>query len=76
MFDIYHLINEFCTKPYLPKFTVSGLHARIQKKGDSLLVTDLDSTNGTFIDEKRLRSGVVAVASPGSRITFGNISLI
>ncbi|GAY55552.1 hypothetical protein CUMW_165050 [Citrus unshiu] len=54
---------------------ISGLHARIQKKGDSLLVTDLDSTNGTFIDEKRLRSGVVAVASPGSRITFGDTHL-
>ncbi|KDO47649.1 hypothetical protein CISIN_1g040067mg, partial [Citrus sinensis] len=59
----------------IPVATVSGLHARIQKKGDSLLVTDLDSTNGTFIDEKRLRSGVVAVASPGSRITFGDTHL-
>lgn len=58
----------------IPVATVSGLHARIQKKGDSLLVTDLDSTNGTFIDEKRLKPGVVAIASPGSRITFGNTS--
>lgn len=59
----------------IPVATVSGLHARIQKKGDSLLVTDLDSTNGTFIDEKRLRPGVVAIASPGSRITFGDTHL-
>lgn len=51
--------------------TVSGLHARIQKKQGNLLVTDLDSTNGTFIDEKRLRPGVVSTASTGSRIIFG-----
>lgn len=50
---------------------VSGVHARIQKKQGNLLVTDLDSTNGTFIDEKRLKPGVVATASPGSCIIFG-----
>lgn len=56
--------------------TVSGLHARIKKKGGVLLVMDLDSTNGTFIDEKRLRPGVVATVSPGSCITFGMLSQI
>lgn len=50
---------------------VSGLHARIQKKEGSLLVTDLDSTNGTFIDDRKLRPGVAAAVSPGSCITFG-----
>lgn len=51
--------------------TVSARHARIKKKEDNLLVTDLDSTNGTFINEKRLRPGVVSTAPPGSLITFG-----
>ncbi|OWM69072.1 uncharacterized protein LOC116211955 [Punica granatum] len=59
----------------IPVATVSGLHARIQKTGGNLLVTDLDSTNGTFINEKRLRPGVAAAASPGSRITFGDTHL-
>ncbi|KAG6631991.1 uncharacterized protein LOC122292851 isoform X1 [Carya illinoinensis] len=59
----------------IPVATVSGLHARIQKKQGNLLVTDLDSTNGTFIDEKRLRPGVVSTASTGSRIIFGDIHL-
>ncbi|XP_028068370.1 uncharacterized protein LOC114270946 isoform X3 [Camellia sinensis] len=54
---------------------VSGLHARIQKKDGSLFVTDLDSTNGTFIGEKRLRPGVAATAPSGSYITFGDIHL-
>ncbi|KAF5744954.1 hypothetical protein HS088_TW07G00535 [Tripterygium wilfordii] len=59
----------------IPVATVSGVHARIQKKGESLLVTDLDSTNGTYVDDKRLRPGVVATVSPGSCITFGDIHL-
>ncbi|KAF8398074.1 hypothetical protein HHK36_017001 [Tetracentron sinense] len=59
----------------IPVATVSGLHARIQKKEGRLLVTDLDSTNGTFIDDKRLRPGAAATVSPGSCITFGDIHL-
>ncbi|EEF35709.1 uncharacterized protein LOC8263127 [Ricinus communis] len=59
----------------IPVATVSGVHARLQKKGENLLVTDLDSTNGTFINEKRLSPGVVAAASSGSFITFGDIHL-
>ncbi|KAK6144140.1 hypothetical protein DH2020_020960 [Rehmannia glutinosa] len=55
--------------------TVSGLHARIQKTEENLLITDLDSTNGTFIDEKRLQPGVVSAASPGNLITFGDTNL-
>ncbi|TKY50017.1 Zeaxanthin epoxidase [Spatholobus suberectus] len=59
----------------IPVATVSGVHARIQKKQGNLLVTDLDSTNGTFINDKRLRPGVVATVSPGSCITFGDTHL-
>ncbi|KAI3450093.1 hypothetical protein Pfo_006758 [Paulownia fortunei] len=55
--------------------TVSALHARIQKTEENLLITDLDSTNGTFIDERRLQPGVVAAASPGNLITFGDTNL-
>ncbi|XP_027344885.1 uncharacterized protein LOC113857277 [Abrus precatorius] len=59
----------------IPVATVSGMHARIQKKQGNLLVTDLDSTNGTFIDDKRLRPGVIATVSSGSLITFGDTHL-
>jgi pSer/pThr/pTyr-binding forkhead associated (FHA) protein len=50
---------------------VSGAHARIRKKEDNLLVIDLDSTNGTYIDDKRLKPGVVTAVFSGSCITFG-----
>ncbi|WJX21122.1 hypothetical protein P8452_10590 [Trifolium repens] len=53
-----------------PVATVSGAHARIRKKQDNLLVIDLDNTNETFIDDKRLRPGVVTAVFFGSCITF------
>ncbi|KAJ3681002.1 hypothetical protein LUZ60_015491 [Juncus effusus] len=59
----------------LPVATVSGLHARLEKKNGSLLVTDLDSTNGTYIDEKKLRPGSVTPVQPGSFLTFGDSNL-
>ena len=35
------------------------------------MVTYLDSTNGTFINDKRLRPDVVAKVLPGSFLIFG-----
>lgn len=51
--------------------TVSAVHARLQNMEEYLVVTDLDSTNGTFIGDKRLQPGVAAAALPGSLVTFG-----
>jgi len=35
---------------------VSGLHARIDKTQDTYILTDLQSTNGTFVNDKRITS--------------------
>ena len=61
--------------------TVSALHARIQKRGGNLLVTDLGfrefvghrfrQHQWDFYDEKRLRPGVASTVLPGSCVTFG-----
>ncbi|CAH8309129.1 unnamed protein product [Eruca vesicaria subsp. sativa] len=59
----------------IPVATVSGVHATIDTQGDNLLVTDMNSTNGTFIEDKRLIPGVAAPAFPGTRITFGDTNL-
>ncbi|KAJ0239221.1 hypothetical protein HA466_0237110 [Hirschfeldia incana] len=59
----------------IPVATVSGVHATIDTQGGSLLVTDMNSTNGTFIEDKRLIPGVAAPAYPGTRITFGDTNL-
>lgn len=54
---------------------MSGEHARLQMKEGSLVVTDLNSTNGTFIDDKRLSPGVPAMIQPGRYLTFGTVFL-
>ncbi|CAN8283807.1 unnamed protein product [Cochlearia groenlandica] len=59
----------------IPVATVSGVHATINTKVDNLLVTDMNSTNGTFIEDKRLIPGVASPAFPGTRITFGDTNL-
>lgn len=52
---------------------MSGEHARLQMKEGSLVVTDLNSTNGTFIDDKRLSPGVPATIETGRYLTFGTV---
>ncbi|KAL9300194.1 putative zeaxanthin epoxidase [Arabidopsis thaliana] len=59
----------------IPVATVSGVHATINTNEKNLLVTDMNSTNGTFIEDKRLIPGVAAPAFPGTRITFGDTNL-
>ncbi|KAG1338223.1 zeaxanthin epoxidase, chloroplastic [Cocos nucifera] len=59
----------------IPVATVSAVHARLKKKDGSLLVMDLDSTNGTYVDDQKVEPGTVAAAFPGSSITFGDAHL-
>ncbi|KAF0889089.1 hypothetical protein E2562_021141 [Oryza meyeriana var. granulata] len=59
----------------LPVATVSGTHAQLEKKDGSLMVTDLDSTNGTYINERRLTPGFPTPIDPGSLLIFGDIHL-
>jgi hypothetical protein len=51
---------------------VSRAHCVVELAGDKLRVTDLNSTNGTYIDNKRIdRSAILAV---GSILRVGNVS--
>lgn len=56
----------------IPVATVSGVHARLEKKNGTLFVTDLNSTNGTYVNDKRIRAGAVTPIPPGGRVTFGD----
>jgi DNA-binding CsgD family transcriptional regulator len=51
--------------------TVSRLHARLQRTDVGFAVVDLDSRNGTFIDEERVKTGKVC---SGQRIRFGSLT--
>lgn len=56
----------------VPGAGVSREHCQIELAADQLRVTDLNSTNGTFIDNKRIdRSQMLAV---GSVLRVGNVS--
>lgn len=60
----------------IPVATVSGVHARLEKKKDgSLVVTDMNSTNGTYINERKLVPGFPVPVSTGSLLIFGDIHL-
>ncbi|MGE3074106.1 MAG: FHA domain-containing protein [Dehalococcoidia bacterium] len=58
----------------LPDASVSARHATIERRDRNWRVADLGSTNGTFIDGKRV-SEKGAPLRPGVKLTFGNIVL-
>ncbi|XP_037421503.1 uncharacterized protein LOC119286234 [Triticum dicoccoides] len=58
----------------IPVATFSGVHARLEKKDGNLVVTDMDSTNGTYVNERKMVGFPVAV-QPGSLLIFGDIHL-
>ena len=54
--------------------SVSRLHAVLDKQGDVVTLTDMGSTNGTYINDDRLPEGEVRVLTPGDLISIANIS--
>jgi pSer/pThr/pTyr-binding forkhead associated (FHA) protein len=56
----------------IPEASVSSHHAEILLKGNELLVRDLDSTNGTFINGERISEGVL---KPGQILRLGTVEM-
>lgn len=59
----------------LTDISVSKLHAELRQEGDVWLLTDLGSTNGTFIDGQRLAPNLPAQIPSGSIVRMGNMEL-
>jgi DNA-binding CsgD family transcriptional regulator len=53
--------------------SVSRRHAEIAVEGESVTVRDLDSLNGTFVNEKRVRSEQVQT---GQHLRFGAVTFL
>lgn len=53
---------------------ISGHHARLRWDGVSWWVDDLNSTNGTFINQQRVPPGSSAALSSGSVLQIGEIA--
>ena len=52
--------------------TVSSNHAVIMVNGESVLIKDVGSRNGTFIDGKRIQEGFDIAVRPDSELKFSN----
>jgi pSer/pThr/pTyr-binding forkhead associated (FHA) protein len=51
---------------------VSRLHCRITAGDERLEIEDLSSTNGTFVNNRRIKKGH---AAPGDRLRIGRVEL-
>lgn len=56
----------------IPDISVSGRHCEVRLNEDHLIVRDLQSTNGTFVDDKKIIEGVV---KPGQILRLGEVEL-
>jgi pSer/pThr/pTyr-binding forkhead associated (FHA) protein len=54
---------------------VSGRHARIQRKNDTLYVEDLGSTNQTFVNNRMLKPGEPLPLGENDLLTLGGTTL-
>jgi predicted component of type VI protein secretion system len=56
----------------IPEASVSSHHAEILLRGNDVVIRDLDSTNGTFINGEKITE---AVLQPGQTLRFGIVEL-
>src|SRR5262245_3152260 len=50
---------------------VSRKHCRITVTDNQVLIEDLTSSNGTFVDQARIESGKPIVIAPGAKLQIG-----
>ena len=55
--------------------TLSREHARLFHDGESLLIEDLDSTNGIHVNGRKLKPRTPAAIEPGDRIELGGVKV-
>lgn len=66
---------DFDLTDYEGSTSVSRRHARLELRLGTLYLTDLNSTNGTFISGKPLRPGVPTVVKENDTIKIGQITM-
>lgn len=55
---------------------VSRMHAIIHRSGTEYTLADLDSTNGTYINKKRIQSHMPQTLKVGDEIKFGKLTFL
>ncbi|HZE96175.1 MAG TPA: type VI secretion system-associated FHA domain protein TagH [Planctomycetota bacterium] len=55
---------------------VSSKHARVEREGTSLQITDLGSTNGTFVNGRKIDANSAVELKDGDKLSIGLYSLL
>lgn len=63
-----------CVDCVLTDSSISRLHARIEKQGDKVFLTDMNSTNGTYKNGLRMEPSETVEIEPGDEIRFGKLN--
>ena len=58
---------------YLSDASVSRVHAIFEKKGDKVLVRDAGSTNGTFVNDRRIGAHEEVEAALGDTVSIAGV---
>lgn len=63
-----------CVDCVLTDASISRLHARIEKQGEKVFLTDMNSTNGTYKNGLRMEPSATVEIEPGDEIRFGKLN--
>lgn len=63
-----------CADFVLADDSVSRIHARFEKEGDTIRLVDMNSTNGTYKNGLRLQPQESVEIEPGDEVRFGNLN--
>ena len=63
-----------CVDYVLPDNSVSRIHVRFDKQGDNVMMTDMNSTKGTYKNGLRMQPQETVMIEPGDEIRFGNLN--
>lgn len=60
----------------IPKSTISRVHARFRREKDACFLVDLNSTNGTYVNGKRIWGSENHPIIPGDEIRFADVAYV
>jgi pSer/pThr/pTyr-binding forkhead associated (FHA) protein len=62
--------------PRDPLGSVSRRHARLVRDGEEILLEDLGSSNGTFVNNERLKEGIQKALQENDEVRFGALRFV
>lgn len=63
-----------CVDHVLSDASVSRIHARFDRQGETILLTDMNSTNGTYKNGLRMQPQETVEIEPGDEVRFGSLN--